>query len=69
LNTDGTVAGYLLVDPPLGGFPPQLTILLEQGAGGRPQTVLTVPADHGEPDIVYRYDPVAVDAVATPSAG
>jgi CubicO group peptidase (beta-lactamase class C family) len=69
LNADGTVAGYLLVDPPLGGFPPQQTIHLEQGAGGRPQIVLTVPADHGEPDIVYQYDPVAVDAMATPSVG
>ena len=69
LNADGTVAGYLLVDPPLGGFPPQQTIHLEQGAGGQPQIVLTVPAEHGEPDIVYPYDPVAVDAMATPSTG
>ena len=69
LNPDGAAAGYLLVDPPLGGFPPQLTINLEQGAAGRPHIVMTVPADHGEPDIVYPYDPVAGDAMATPSAG
>jgi CubicO group peptidase (beta-lactamase class C family) len=64
LDAAGTVAGYLMVDPPLGGFPPQLTITLEE-AGDRPHIVITVPADLGAPDLVYPYEPVA--AAATPS--
>ena len=40
LEEDGTVAGYVLIDPPLGGYPPQLTLTFEQSADGRPQIVL-----------------------------
>jgi CubicO group peptidase (beta-lactamase class C family) len=65
LGADGTVAGYLMVDPPLGGFPPQLTITLEE-AGDRPHIVITVPADLGAPDLVYPYEPVAAPATPSP---
>lgn len=66
LNEDGTVAGYLLVDPPLSGFPPQITLTFEQSADGQPRIVVTVPADAGDPDLVYPYEPIAV--MATPAS-
>jgi hypothetical protein len=65
LDEDGAVAGYVLVDPPLGGYPPQATLTFEQSTGGQPRLVLTVPADPGEADLVYAFDPV--DATATPT--
>jgi CubicO group peptidase (beta-lactamase class C family) len=66
LDADGTVAGYLMVEPPLGGFPPQMTIALEQEAGDRPHIVITVPADALEADLIYPYEPVAVAATPSP---
>jgi CubicO group peptidase (beta-lactamase class C family) len=65
LAEDGSVAGYLLVDPPLSGFPPQMSIALEE-ADGTPRVVITAPADAGDPDLVYVYEPVG--ALATPTA-
>jgi CubicO group peptidase (beta-lactamase class C family) len=59
LNADGVVTDYLLVDPPLGGFPPQMTIAFERVTGDLPQVMLTVPADAGEADLVYPFDPMA----------
>ena len=63
---DGSVAGYLSVDPPLSGFPPQGTFVFEPGSDGQPRIVLTVPADAGDPDLVYVYEPMAL--MATPTA-
>ncbi len=58
MAVDGSVAGYLLVDPPLSGFPPQGTFTFGEDADGQPQVVLTAPADAGDPDLVYVYKPV-----------
>ena len=55
---DGSVAGYLIVDPPLSGFPPQGVFVFESGDDGQPRIVLTTPADAGDPDLVYVYEPV-----------
>jgi CubicO group peptidase (beta-lactamase class C family) len=63
---DGSVAAYLIVDPPLSGFPPQGTFVFEPGSDGQSRIVLTVPADAGDPDLVYVYEPVG--KLATPSA-
>ncbi|MCA9880030.1 MAG: beta-lactamase family protein [Thermomicrobiales bacterium] len=65
LAEDGTVSDYLLVDPPLSGFPPQMTFSFETDSAGQPQVILTAPADAGDPDLVYVYEPVA--ALATPA--
>jgi hypothetical protein len=65
LNADGAVVDYLPVDAPLAGFPPQMTFTLEQDATRGPRVVLTIPADPGEADLVYAYEPVA--AAATPA--
>jgi CubicO group peptidase (beta-lactamase class C family) len=54
---DGSVAGYVAVDPPLSGFPPQMLISL-QDEGGTPRVVLSGPSDGGEADLVYVYEPV-----------
>jgi CubicO group peptidase (beta-lactamase class C family) len=66
LAEDGTVAGYVPVDPPLGGYPPQMTLTFEQSADGQPRLVLTAPIDPGEPDLVYQFDPVEATATPTP---
>lgn len=55
---DGSITDYLIVDPPLSGFPPQGTFVFEQGSDDQPQIVLTVPADAGDPDLVYVYQPI-----------
>lgn len=65
LAEDGTVDDYLLVDPTLGNFPPQLTLTLSQSEGGQPQIVMTASADSGDDDLVYQYDQVTTTA-ATP---
>jgi CubicO group peptidase (beta-lactamase class C family) len=65
LAEDGSVAGYLAVDPPLSGFPPQMLLKLEEQADGAPRVVLTGPADGGEADLVYVFEPVEM---ATPVA-
>lgn len=62
---DGSMAGYLIVDPPLSGFPPQGVFSFVEDSGDRPSIVLTVPADAGEPDLVYVYEPVGVEATPT----
>ena len=64
LEDDGTVAGYVLVDPPLGGFPPELTLTFEQ-TPTEPRIVLTLLAPPGEADLVYPFAPVG--AAATPA--
>jgi hypothetical protein len=43
-----------------------LTLTLEQGANGQPRVVMTVPADLGEADLVYVYEPIAVPATPAP---
>ena len=43
------MAGYVLVDPPFGGYPPQLTLTFEQSADGQPRIVLTLPARPARP--------------------
>ena len=65
LAEDGSVAAYLIVDPPLSGFPPQGAFELTSGPDGEPRIVLTVPADAGDPDLVYDYEPVG--SLATPA--
>jgi CubicO group peptidase (beta-lactamase class C family) len=66
LEEDGTVAGYVPVDPPLGGYPLQMTLTFAQSTDGQPRFVLTVPIDPGEADLVYGFDPV--DPTATPTS-
>ena len=63
---DGSVAAYLIVDPPLSGFPPQGSFVFEQDSDGQPRIVLTVPADAGDPDLVYVYEPIGAMATPTP---
>jgi CubicO group peptidase (beta-lactamase class C family) len=65
LDDDGAVTGYVLMDPPLGGYPPQATLTFEQGTDSQPRMVLTAPIDPGEADLVYTFD--LVDAMATPT--
>ena len=65
VDADGAVAGYLFVDPPLGGFAQELTVTLEQDAIGGPRLVLTAKDDDGK-DLVYRYEPVGTAATPTP---
>lgn len=59
LGDDGAIIDYLLIDPPLGVFPPELTVSLAQDAAGLPQPVLTVVTAPGEAAERYRYEPVA----------
>ncbi|MCC6314345.1 MAG: hypothetical protein IT337_10070, partial [Thermomicrobiales bacterium] len=66
LGADGAVIAYLFVDPPLGGFPPELTVSLTRDAAGRPQPVLTAATGPGEAAEVYAYEPVAAGATPTP---
>jgi CubicO group peptidase (beta-lactamase class C family) len=66
LNDDGTVAGYVPLDPPLGGFPPSITLTLEHASNERPTIVLTAPVDPGEADLVYTFDVVGTTATPTP---
>ncbi len=65
LNDDGTVASYVLLDPPLGGFPPSATLSFEGAADGRPRIVLAAAVDPGEADLTYTFD--VVDPTATPT--
>ncbi len=55
---DGSVAGYVTVDPPLSGFPPQMLILLEETPDETRRIVLSGPADGGDADLIYVYEPV-----------
>lgn len=66
LGDDGAVAGYIPLDPPLGGFPPSITLTLEQGSNDQPTLVLTAPVDPGEADLVYTFDAVGATATPTP---
>jgi hypothetical protein len=59
LDVDGTVIDYLFIDPPLGGFPPEMTVSLTRDADGRPTPVLTVITAPGEAEEVFSYAPVA----------
>jgi CubicO group peptidase (beta-lactamase class C family) len=65
LGADGTVTDYLFVDPPLGTFPPEMTVSLTRDDDGQPQPVLTVLTAPGEAEEIFRYDPV--ESVATPT--
>ena len=65
LAEDGSVAGYLLVDPPLSGFPPQMTFTFE-GADDDARVVMTTPADAGDPDLVYVYTRAGDATTPTP---
>jgi CubicO group peptidase (beta-lactamase class C family) len=63
LDDAGAVTGYLPFEPPLGGFPPSMSLAFERDGDGRPTIVLTEPpSDAGEGDVVYVFD--AVDAPA-----
>jgi CubicO group peptidase (beta-lactamase class C family) len=63
LGAGGTITDYLFVDPPLGGFPPEMTVSLTQDAAGQPQPVLTVLTAPGEAEESFAYE--LVEAVAT----
>lgn len=65
MGEDGSIAGYLLVDPPLSGFPPQMTITLIQDDDDNPSVVIIIPADAGDPDLVYVYKPLSLEATPT----
>lgn len=58
LDDDGAVVGYVAVDPPLGGFPPQMMLAFERGAEDRPRLVLTAPASASDPELVYQFEPM-----------
>lgn len=66
LDDAGTIVGYVPLDPPLGGFPPQMTLNLEHDANDQPTIVLTAPVDPGEADLVYSFDAVSTSATPTP---
>jgi CubicO group peptidase (beta-lactamase class C family) len=66
LDAEGAVIDYLLVDPPLGGFPPELTVSLALNDSGEAQPVLTVVAAPGEAEEVYPYALVETGATPTP---
>lgn len=66
LDDADSVEGYVPFDPPLGGYPPQLTIAFAQTPAGQPQLVFTVPVEPGEADLEYTFDPI--DPVATPTS-
>jgi CubicO group peptidase (beta-lactamase class C family) len=66
LGADGTVTHYLFVDPPLGGFPPEMTVSLTQDDDGQPQPVLTVLTAPGEAEEIYPYEPVGALATLAP---
>ncbi|HEU5433997.1 MAG TPA: hypothetical protein VFU81_20170, partial [Thermomicrobiales bacterium] len=61
----GAVIGDVPVDPPLGGFPPELRLELAADAASGPRLTLTAKADRGEADLVYPF--VRVGAAATPA--
>jgi CubicO group peptidase (beta-lactamase class C family) len=65
LNDDGAVASYVLLDPPLGGFPPSTTLSFEGASDEQPRIVLTAVVDPGEADLTYTFD--IVDTTATPT--
>lgn len=58
LGADGEIIEYVLTEPPLGGFPPELPITLRQEAGGPPNLLLTVAATPGEAEEVHVFEPV-----------
>jgi hypothetical protein len=66
LGADGTIIDYLPVDPPLGGFPPELTVSLTQDDDGQPQPVLTVLTAPGEAEEIFPYEPVGALATLAP---
>jgi hypothetical protein len=66
LDDTGAIVGYVPINPPLGGFPPQATLILTRSADDRPQLVLTVPADPGDPELTYQFDPVEGQGTPTP---
>ena len=66
LGADGTVTDYLFVDPPLGGFPPEMTVSLTRDDAGQPQPVLTVLTAPGETEEMYSYEPVGTAATLAP---
>ncbi len=65
LDDAGAVAGYVPVDPSLGGFPPPMTLIFEQDSDGQPRIDFMVPIEPGEADQVYAFEPI--DAPATPT--
>jgi CubicO group peptidase (beta-lactamase class C family) len=62
VGAGGTVSDYVFIDPPLGGFPPEFSVTLDQDSGG-PRIVVTVLANPGEAEEVYLFAPVGA---ATP---
>jgi len=66
LDEAGTLVGYVPVDPPLGGYPRQMTLTFEPSSDGQPRIVLTAPVDRGEADLVYTFDRVETPATPTP---
>lgn len=66
LDDGGAIVGYVLVDPPLGGFPVQATLVLEGGDDGRPRVTLVAPVDPGEAELDYAFEPVAAGGTPTP---
>ncbi len=65
LDAGGAVAGYLFVDPPLGGFPPEFTVTFERDAADGPRLLLAMTGGPGEADLVYPFAPAG--AAATPA--
>lgn len=66
MGEDGSMAGYLIVDPPLSGFPPQGVFSFVEDDDDNPSIVLIVPATGSDPELVYVYKPLG--ATATPTA-
>jgi CubicO group peptidase (beta-lactamase class C family) len=64
VGADGSVAGYLFGDAPLGDFAQELRVTLQPDATGAPRLVLTAKDDDGN-DLVYRYE--GGGAAATPA--
>lgn len=66
VGDDGNLTRYILVDPPLAGLPPEMTLTFEEGADGAPRVVATITEEPDEPALTYPYTPVTV-ATPTPS--
>lgn len=58
LGDDGEVIEYVLTEPPLGNFPPELPITLQMGADGRPNVLLNVAVSPGDPEELHTFEPV-----------
>jgi hypothetical protein len=67
LDDDGEMVSYVPLDPPLGGFPPSLSLTFEHDSDDSPTIVLTeAPSDPGEAEVLYTFAALGSSATPTP---